>query len=296
MIRRYTTTRTRHGVSGEFLSNPTKVKMMRSPSQLALGLSLLAFLVAGSGAAAQPNEIKLPDKQKFHLFLLVGQSNMAGRGKVEPQDRKPHSRVLVLRKNNQWDRATDPLHFDKSSAGVGLGKTFGAIIAEADPGITVGLIPCAAGGSPIASWEPGGYHSQTKSHPYDDALIRAAVAFKAGTLKGILWHQGESDASGDKAKIYKDKLHALIARFRRELDSPEVPFIAGQMGQLKERPWNEAKQLVDAAHRNLPQAVPHSACVVSAGLSHKGDKVHFDSKSYRELGKRYAAAYLEMTK
>jgi hypothetical protein len=178
--------------------------------------------------------------------------------------------------------------------GVGLGRTFGIEIAEANPDVTVGLVPCAAGGSPIASWEPGGYHGQTKSHPYDDAIRRAKVALQAGTLKGILWHQGESDSQPGKAEVYQEKLHALIARFRNELEAPHVPFLAGQMGQFAERPWSDAKRLVDKAHRDLSDKVPHTAFVNSDGLTHKGDKVHFDAKSYREFGRRFANTYRAM--
>ena len=57
-------------------------------------------------------------KDKFHLFLLFGQSNMAGRGVVEPEDTKPHPRVLMLSKDGKWVPAVDPMHFDKPSAGV----------------------------------------------------------------------------------------------------------------------------------------------------------------------------------
>jgi hypothetical protein len=203
----------------------------------------------------------------------------------------------MLSKNDRWVPAVDPLHFDKPGVvGVGLGRTFGIEIAEADPDITVGLIPCAAGGSPIASWEPGGYHGQTRSHPYDDSIRRAKVALKSGTLKGILWHQGESDSQAGKAEVYEEKLHALIARFRKELDAPNIPFIAGQMGQFAERPWSEAKRLVDKAHQDLPTKVPHTAFVDSDELTHKGDQVHFDAKSYREFGRRYAKAYRAMEK
>ena len=67
------------------------------------------------------------------------------------------------------------------------------------------------------------------------------------------------------------------------------------MGQFSERPWDDARKLVDAANRNLPLHVPLAAFVNSDGLSHKGDKVHFDAKSYRELGRGYAKAYLELT-
>jgi hypothetical protein len=125
-------------------------------------------------------------------------------------------------------------------------------------------------------------------------LRRAKVALPAGTLKGILWHQGESDSSAGLAEAYEAKLHALIARLRKEFAAQDVPFIAGQMGQFAERPWDEAKRLVDAAHRTLPEKVAHTAFVPSDGLSHKGDQVHFDSASYREFGRRYAKALLEL--
>lgn len=158
----------------------------------------------------------LTDRSRFHLFLLVGQSNMAGRGKVEPQDLQPHPRVLMLDQAGRWVPAVDPLHFDKPGiVGVGLGKTFGMDYAEQNPGVTVGLIPCAVGGSPIAAWQPGGYHKQTRKHPYDEAMPRARLALESGTLRGILWHQGESDSKAELADVYEQKLHALIARFRK---------------------------------------------------------------------------------
>ncbi|MBT6461730.1 MAG: sulfatase-like hydrolase/transferase, partial [Opitutae bacterium] len=167
-------------------------------------------------------------------------------------------------------------------------------MAEENPNVHIGLIPCAAGGSPIRSWEEGGYHSQTRSHPWDDALVRANVALRDGTLKGILWHQGESDSNDKDAAIYEAKLHDLIARFRKELSAPDVPFIAGQMGIFPERPWNAAKKKVDRAHQNLPGKVHNSAFVSAEGLTHKGDKVHFSAEAYRELGTRFAKAYIAM--
>jgi hypothetical protein len=262
---------------------------------LRLSLVLVALVPFAPLQADQADQVQLPPKPQFHLFLLVGQSNMAGRGKIEPQDQVPHPRVLMLTKEDRWQPAVAPLHFDKpAAAGVGLGRTFGMQIAEANPEITVGLIPCAAGGSPIASWEPGGFHGQTNSHPYDDALRRARLAMQAGTLKGILWHQGESDCRPELAAVYEQKLHALIRRFRDQLAAPELPFLAGQLGQFPERPWDDAKRRVDQAHRDLPGKLPCCAFVRSDNLTHKGDQVHFDSPSLREFGRRYAQAYLEL--
>lgn len=256
-------------------------------------ICLLAFFVSVFASAA---DAPLPTKDKFYLFLLVGQSNMAGRGVVEEQDKVVNPRVLMLSKEGQWVPAMDPMHFDKPAAGVGLGKTFGQIIADANPGVTIGLIPCAVGGSPIDAWKPGVFYPPTKSHPWDDMVKRVETALPAGTLKGILWHQGESDSTAELAPTYGEKLHDLINRLRELVKAPEVPFIAGQMGKFDGVPWSPEKVLVDKAHQDLPKSATRTAFVTAEGLNHKGDKVHFDSAAYRELGKRYAAAYLQMTK
>jgi Carbohydrate esterase, sialic acid-specific acetylesterase len=256
-------------------------------------LAALVAILFSSLVNAQ--ESPLPAKDKFHLFLLVGQSNMAGRGTVEAQDKTPHPRVLMLSKDGAWVPATDPMHFDKPAAGVGLGKTFGTLMAEADPSTTIGLIPCAVGGSPIDTWLPGVFYPATKGYPWDDTMKRAAIAMKAGTLKGILWHQGESDSQPKLAETYEAKLHNLITRLRKELAAPEVPFIAGQMGKFEESSWSPSKIIVDKAHQDLPNKIPHTAFVSADGLKHRGDKIHFDSASYRELGKRYADTYKKMT-
>lgn len=255
--------------------------------QLCFALSLLF-----PAAILTADEVPLPAKENFHLFLLVGQSNMAGRGEVTPDDQQPDPRVLMLNKDGRWVPAVDPMHFDKPSVGVGLGRTFGLEIAKATPGVTIGLIPCAVGGSPIETWEPGAFDEATKTHPWDDAMTRARLALPAGTLKGILWHQGESDSTPERAGLYEQRMHDLIARFRTELAAPAVPFIAGQMGIFPESPWSAEKKIVDRVHQNLPAQIKRSAFVSAGGLTHKGDKVHFDSASYRELGKRYAAAFL----
>lgn len=254
-------------------------------------LVLLCALFFTHIASAQ--NATLPAKEKFHLILLVGQSNMAGRGTVEEQDRTPHPRVLMLNKTGEWVPAIDPLHFDKAAAGVGLGKTFGTLYAEAHPGITVGLIPCAVGGSPIDAWRPGEFYKPTNSHPWDDAMQRAQ---KYGTLMGILWHQGESDSTDKLAPGYEAKLHDLISRIRKELGAPAAPFIVGQMGKFDGVPWDAAHEQVDKAHQELPKKVKLTACVSAEGLKHRGDKVHFDSPSLREFGKRYFAAFQSQQK
>ena len=236
-------------------------------------LLTLGLLLGGLLSAADAN---------FHLYLLIGQSNMAGRGKVTLEDKVAVPRVLMLNKANEWVSAVDPISFDKTIAGVSLGRTFGIVMAEVDPNVKIGLIPCAVGGTPIRRW-------QQKGDLYQAALKRARVAQQAGVIKGILWHQGEGD-SGKKetAEIYEQQLHAMIAAWRKDLKRPAVPVVVGELGQFWKRA--EHKATVDAALKGLPGNVKQTAWVTSAGLDHKGDGVHFNAAGYRELGKRYAAA------
>lgn len=239
--------------------------------------------------------INLPNKSRFHLFLLAGQSNMAGRGSVAESDRVPHPRVLSFDKPQKWVPAIEPLHSDKPDvAGVGPGRTFAIAVAEANPDITVGLIPAAAGGSPITVWQPEKYWKQTRSHPYDDAIRRTRRAMEDGVLKAILWHQGEGDSKDGRAQAYEERLQALIRRFRDGLDVPDIPFIVGELGQFDSAPRDEFKQIVNDALRTLPENMSNTAFVSSQGLTDKGDGVHFDAESARELGRRYANAYLEL--
>lgn len=287
-------------------TRPTKSPVQPSLFSAAV-LAVCCGLITASPAAADDSTGKQPaaekasatetpqDPKQFHLFLLVGQSNMAGRGVVADEDRKTHPRVLMFDKENRWVPAKDPLHFDKPGiAGVGLGKTFALDYAHDHPEVTVGLIPCAVGGSSITAWKPGEYHRQTKSHPWDDCLRRAKLALPNGTLKGILWHQGEGDSGKSNAANYEANLLSLVARFREDLGAPQVPFLVGQLGQFPERPWTEGRRMVDAAHRGLPNSVPNAAFVPSDGLTPKSDNVHFDSPSLREFGHRYYKAFQAM--
>jgi hypothetical protein len=245
----------------------------------------------GSGTAADSDQAR----SKCHLYLLIGQSNMAGRGKVEKQDTTAHPQVQTLNKDDQWVPAVEPLHFDKPSAGVGPGLAFGKALADEQKDVTIGLIPCAAGGSPITVWKKDAYWGQTKSKPYDETLRRVALAKKRGVLKGILWHQGESDSKETESKQYAERLADLVMRLRRDLEAPEVPFLIGGLSEpLREE--NEHARVVDQGLRDYAKKDARSAYVATEKLTLMSDHTHFDAASARELGRRYAQALLQLQK
>ncbi|MBN2711154.1 MAG: sialate O-acetylesterase [Planctomycetes bacterium] len=238
--------------------------------------------------------VSIPSKEKFHLFFLAGQSNMAGRGYVEDEDRVPHPRVLMQTRDGSWVPAVDPVHYDKKEAGVCLAHTFALELVARDEDITVGLVPTACGGSPISTWEPGAYHSQTDSHPYDDSIKRMRRAMEDGVLKAMLWHQGESDCTPELSAVYKSELLDLIGRFKNEFGAPDLPVVIGQLGEIPEAPWSESRRLVNRAHMEIVAELADACFVRSDGLTCNPDNIHFDAKSLREFGRRYAKAYLDM--
>lgn len=259
-------------------------------------LNALPLVLSSDPSTKTTNTLVHNDPDKFHLFILAGQSNMAGRGKVSDADRKPLDRIFSLGPDLNWAPAVDPLHFDKPKVvGVGIGRSFAVEYAKRHPGVTVGLIPCAVGGSAIDTWLPGGFHSQTNSHPWDDMLARVQHVIgkndsAQGVLKGVLWHQGETDSNSAASEVYESRLTDLIHRFRQTFDDPHLPFVIGQLGQFAERPWTDGRREVDAAQQRTVQHVARTAFVASDGLAAQGDLIHFDSASLREFGFRYAAA------
>jgi hypothetical protein len=239
------------------------------------------ILVALGWCAAVCAQTAAP--KDLQLFLLVGQSNMAGRGAVGAEDKQPIPHVWMLTEKQEWVPAVDPMHYDKPAViGVGIGRSFARELAAAAPGVEIGLIPAAFGGSALDEWAADGKH-------YPNAIARAKAAMKSGTLRGILWHQGEADSSKEElARSYRERFAKLVARFRKDLDAPEVPVVVGQLGPFFKAPF------VDTVNEQLataPLMVERCGFAASGGLVHKGDNVHFDTPSLYELGRRYALAF-----
>jgi hypothetical protein len=233
--------------------------------------------------AAEPTK----PKQQMKIYLLMGQSNMAGRGAIEKEDKTPHPRVLMFETNNVWIPAVEPITKDGHIYhGVGPGLAFGKAMAEKDPSVTIGLVPTAVGGTPLSRWEKG-------ADLYENAVKRARLAMKDGYLLGVIWHQGESNTGDkDRSDNYGERLAKMIADLRTDLGAPNLPFVAGELGEFlidrKKQPPIPRASKVNQALRDLPKHVCHTGVVSAHGLTDKGDELHFDSRSQREFGKRYA--------
>lgn len=263
--------------------------MQRFPA-LFLGFWLA---LAGMAVGAAESAPDLPQRERFHLYLLIGQSNMAGRGVLDPATAVSSERVLKYTAQEGWAPGTEPLHDARSGkGGAGLAASFARAMADGEPDVTIGLIPCAVGGTPLSRWMKGG-------DLYEKAVDRTRKAMHDGTLKGILWHQGESDSKQEEtARTYGDRLAQMVTDLREDLAVGEVPFVAGQLGPFVSSPKHAGKyaycRLVEDHLTALPGRVLCASVVESIGLTAKQDDLHFDTPSLREFGTRYAAAMRQL--
>jgi len=92
---------------------------------------------------------------ELNIFLLIGQSNMAGRGRFDEVSTLRDPQVSMFQ-DGRWTVAEEPLHTDKPIiAGVGLGMSFAVeLLTRAHP-TPIGLVPCAVGGTQLSRWMPG---------------------------------------------------------------------------------------------------------------------------------------------
>lgn len=246
--------------------------------QRCLILMMLA-LVAPAGQAQPP-------VGTLQLYLLMGQSNMAGRDTRDLATQVDDPRILALGADGQWVIARDPIHAKTShiDPGVGPGIAFAREMLGADPTQAIGLIPTAVGGTPLRRWVKGG-------DLYEQALARAREAGGAGVIRGVLWHQGESDSdSRANAASYGERLAGMFQDLRRDLGQPDLPIVVGQLGEFLAAERQPEAATVREALRRMPEVLPHVGFADSAGLSHQGDALHFSADASRELGRRFAQA------
>lgn len=233
-------------------------------------------------------EVNVP-KDKLHIYLCIGQSNMAGRAPYTKEDAKPIDRCLLLNADDQWEAAAIPLNKHSTiRKQIGMQKMnpsymFAKTMLQADKDITIGLVVNAKGGTRIDQWKKGMEKHKPEDPFYVEAVRRTKIAMQTGTLKGIIWHQGEANRKDPK---YIEKISQLIANLREDLGTPDLPFVCGQINMAEEQPIN-------TLILELPRQVPHTGVVSAEGLVAM-DAWHFDRSSMMELGTRYGKKMLEV--
>jgi len=235
------------------------------------------------------NNIK---KENLWVFIMAGQSNMAGRGIVEPEDTVTNKRIFSINKDGQMIIAKEPLHFyEPERTGLDCGLSFArALIAKIPDSVSVLIIPTAVGGSSIIQWLGDSIFRNVKL--FSNFAEKVGIAKKNGVIKGILWHQGESDANEINIPLHKQRLHALFSKFRAEVGNNELPILLGELGSFSNNPADFS--LINKAIHDYAAGDKNSRVISTSDLKDKGDHLHFDSEGQRTMGKRFAEAYLKM--
>lgn len=262
------------------------------------------FLVADLQSQVQDNERmrnfpkimkkidSFPKKEDVWVFLLAGQSNMAGRGLVEATDTIPHPKIFALGINDNWIHSKAPIHrYQPSLTGLGSGTFFAKeLIKHTDNRVAIVLVPLAVGGTSINHWLND---TQVHSiHLRSNFKRKLQLAMEKGTLKGILWHQGEGDAFLDKIPGYQKKLETLFQYFRLYSGEKELPIITAELEAFAST--GETRflwQMINKKIEDIAFKDPNTILVRTDDLKPRPDDVHFDGASQRLLGFRYARAY-----
>ncbi|HRP34188.1 MAG TPA: sialate O-acetylesterase [Agriterribacter sp.] len=238
----------------------------------------------------KPNVI--PNKENVWVFILAGQSNMAGRGKVEPIDTIPDYRILTINKERELILAKEPLHFyEPTMTGLDCGLSFGKELLKHIPdSISVLIIPTAVGGSSISQWiNDSTFRNVTLLTNFNEKI---EIGKKYGTIKGILWHQGENDATDQGTiEIYNKQLKKLFTLFRNSIDNSGLPLIIGELGSFSKTDDNW--QVINSKIEEYVKTDPNSYLINTNDLKDRGDRVHFDSEGQREMGRRFAERFIK---
>ena len=259
-------------------------------------LAFLAFLCSGFiNATAQDSA----GRDEYDVFLLIGQSNMAGRGyMVEGDEDVFDENVFLLNSEGEVVPATNPLNqYSSIRKGMSIqrispGLGFSMKVAK-KTGRKILLVVNARGGTTLAQWSKGeggeGY--------YEEAVRRTKQAMEYGELKAIIWHQGCGDSKN--TDVYLDKLALFVQNLRGDLGADGVPFIAGELGR-----WRPNVKAFNEMIHHISEYIPDSDWVSSKGgvpIDTPGTEgkpnmkdPHFNRKSQIRLGERYARKVLKM--
>ena len=302
-------------------------------AKYALFLFLLGLTLSGYAQDSEVNdEIDLEEKnpQIVHVVLLAGQSNMAGAGnydslsyEVRGQLEKVSNRVLLSFNGKpaqplSWytNKPTEKYNFTKR---FGPELLIGLKLAEVYPTRNFLLIKRSHGGTALyGAWNPSwdanmakAVEKETKQklklykqHQEDIKLALDQITKEGKQFKviGLAWMQGENDAAKEvSATTYKENLKALVQAYRTDQNTPQMPFILGQInsryGRFKEGPAVVRQAMLDVAKSDqFVKVVETSTDLDWSDFPKHSDNVHYNYEGQRRLGIAFAKAMIELNK
>ena len=276
-------------------------KKLMGIAGVAAGLSM--FAVTGANAAPDPN---------FHIYIAYGQSNMEGNARnFTDVDKKEHPRVKMFATTScpslgrptvgEMYPAVPPMF--KCGEGLSVADWFGRHMADSLPNVTIGIIPVAQGGTSIRLFDPDDYKNYLNSaeswlkngaKAYGDdgnAMGRiievAKKAQEKGVIKGIIFHQGETDGGMSNWEQIVKKTYEYMLK-QLGLNAEETPFVAGEMVD------GGSCAGFSSRVRGLSKYIANFGVASSKGYGSKGDGLHFTVEGYRGMGERYAQQMLKL--
>jgi sialate O-acetylesterase len=243
------------------------------------------------------------------VWVMAGQSNMQGIGDMSGAAR-PHPLVRAFSMRRVWRLAEDPLHILGESPdechnggnqlnveqaererrlavkGVGVGLFFGSeMLSRAR--VPQGLICAAHGGTSMTQWNPA-LKNEGGNSQYGSMLL--SVRATGQPVAGILWYQGESDASKEQAPLYTERMRALVAASRRDLKQKGLPWIVVQISRVygganDAVSWNS----IQDQERLLPDKIKNLETISGIDLA-MDDSIHIGAAGYPRLASRMARA------
>ena len=262
------------------------------------------------------DDVKHPCPIEADIWVLAGQSNMQGAGKLHEQFH-PNPSIMMFNMDNTWQVAQHPLHrLYESLAPVHRNinkrspdewekmreQSKQSAIGGVCPGLffahhlqtngikNIGLIPSAHGGTSMNQWDP------EKKDLGDESLYGAMInriEMTGGNIKGLLWYQGESDAGDPEA--YENKMLKFIDAIRKDTRQPDLPIIFVQINRFylvktseaHKRGWEKVKE----SQRRI-MSLRNNVYMVSSVDLMLDDLVHISYEGQKRLGRRMAEVAL----
>lgn len=230
---------------------------------------------------------------KKQAVLLMGQSNMSGRGLSQYVEKISDERITTLYSDLGWVTMAEPIHKDAANGGIGLAASFAKAFVETYD-CELGLVPLAKGGSSLGQWKKG-FSGTDDTDLYENTVAMAKKAIEDGCeIRAILWHQGESNRStSDYAEQFKEIMDGLIADIG--LVEAEIVIVTGELCDRGDE-VNWPIENVNAALNSdeLKNYFTNYAVASSDGLTNDElEDSHFDAPSLRVLGYRYFEGFYE---